>query len=151
MPVVLNPSRPLGGLKQSTRNHGWLMYQYFQFMLIKKAVLSLLHQKYKKSLIPYGCVENHRCRPLYELCILYIITSQESSLMSFFISLMVCDWMMYLNWSIEGWWDRKDPVSQVHALHDDESRELLHPAEKSCGGEGEQRAEEETYLHYFYC
>lgn len=84
---------------------------------------------------------------IHELYILYIIYYNKLRIQfnELFISLMVCDWMMHLNCSIEGWWDRKDPVSQVHALHDDESRELLHPAEKSCGGEGEQRAEEETY------
>lgn len=75
------------------------MYQHFQFMLIKK---QFCH--YYKYLIPYGCVENYRCRPLYELCIVYIIYYNKLRIQydELSISLMVCDWMMHLNWSIEG-------------------------------------------------
>ena len=33
-----------------------------------------------------------------------------------------------------GWWDWEDPLPQVHALHDDESWELLHPEEETSRG-----------------
>lgn len=35
--------------------------------------------------------------------------------------------------------DREDPVPQVHALHDDESGEFLHPAKETRGGERNRR------------
>lgn len=38
-----------------------------------------------------------------------------------------------------GWWDWEDPVPQVHALHDDESRELFHPEEEASRGESSQK------------
>lgn len=72
--------------------------------------------------------------------VIYVSIKQAKNPVWWFVcSLMVCDWMMHLNSSIEGWWDWKDPVSQVHALHDDESWEFLHPPKKICGGDGERR------------